>query len=417
MATSVIGKSALAGHSQSGLSRRLSLPMALLFGLGVTIGAGVYVLIGATVGRAGVYAPLAFALAAIVMAPTAASFAELATRYPVSAGEAAYVEAGFGSRWLAFSVGCLVVATAVFSAGAVAVGSAGYLQALMPLPSTLLVSAIVVSMGAIAAWGILQSSTFIAGLTLIEVGGLLVVIVAGFLHAPNVAATVVSPTTVLAISVPWSGVLSATMLAFFAFVGFEGLANIAEEVKNPTWTLPRAIALTLVISTTLYILIAWIALRSVSQVELAASTAPLSLVFERVTDASPVIISLIAVVATANGIVVQIIMAARVLFGLADRGLMPRQLAAVNATTQTPLLATALATIAVLALALMFPIENLADTTSRLTLIVFAFVNVALVLLKRKHVPLKAQTFQVPLWVPVTGSALCLGLLLLTLLL
>jgi amino acid transporter len=78
------------------LARRLTLPMTVLFGLGVTIGAGIYVLIGATVGRAGMHAPLAFVLAALVMAPTAASFAEFAARYPVSAGEAAYVEVGFG---------------------------------------------------------------------------------------------------------------------------------------------------------------------------------------------------------------------------------------------------------------------------------------------------------------------------------
>ena len=93
--------------AQPPLVRSLNLPLAVLFGLGVTIGAGIYVLIGATAGRSGMHAPIAFLLAALVMAPTAASFAELASRMPVSAGEAAYVRAGFGSDRLALFVGCV----------------------------------------------------------------------------------------------------------------------------------------------------------------------------------------------------------------------------------------------------------------------------------------------------------------------
>ena len=79
------------------LARRISLPLLVLYGLGVTIGAGIYVLIGGTAEKAGFYAPISFLLAAIVVAFTGFSYAELSTRYPVSAGEAAYVKEGFRS--------------------------------------------------------------------------------------------------------------------------------------------------------------------------------------------------------------------------------------------------------------------------------------------------------------------------------
>ncbi len=406
-----------AATDRHALSRSLTLPLALLFGLGVTIGAGIYVLIGATVGHAGAYAPLVFIAAALVMAPTAAAFAELAVRFPVSAGEAAYVEAGFSSRWLGLIAGCLVIVIAVVSAAAITRGSAGYIQSLVPSPLWLIIAIVVLVMGGVAAWGIVQSASLTAVMTLIEIIGIVAIIAAGFLAAPDAATTASPlegrvPTGSLTAALPLSGFVSATLLAFFAFVGFEGLANIAEEVKDPARTLPRAMGLTLAISTLLYILVAMVALRVVPQAELAASPAPLSLVYERATGASPLIVSLIAVVSTVNGIVVQIVMAARVLYGMASRGLLPPALARVNATTHTPLLATGIATTTILALALSFPLERLAETTSRLTLVVFALVNAALIRLKTLEAPRAEPAFRVPLWVPVCGLVLCLALLL-----
>src|SRR5947208_1147937 len=100
------------------LERSLSLLQATLYGLGVTIGAGIYVLVGAATARAGMYAPLAFLLAAVLMALSAASFAELAGRLPVAAGEAAYVRAAFRSDKMAVGVGLLVVAIAIVAAAA-----------------------------------------------------------------------------------------------------------------------------------------------------------------------------------------------------------------------------------------------------------------------------------------------------------
>ncbi len=127
------------------LRRRLGLPLLVLYGTGITIGAGIYVLIGAVAGHAGSYAPWSFVLAAIVMALTVASYAELSTRFPVSAGEAAYVKAAFHSRILSTSTGLLTIAIGVVSASAVTLGSAGYIKQFIDLPQGLIVIAVVVA--------------------------------------------------------------------------------------------------------------------------------------------------------------------------------------------------------------------------------------------------------------------------------
>jgi amino acid transporter len=106
----------------------------VLYGLGVTIGAGIYVLIGIAAGRSGLLAPLAFLVSAVVLAPVAAVFAELGTRMPVSASEAAYVEAAFGRRRSDLTAGLLVIATAIVSGATISAGSAGYISAFVELP-------------------------------------------------------------------------------------------------------------------------------------------------------------------------------------------------------------------------------------------------------------------------------------------
>ena len=308
-------------------------------------------------------------------------------------------------------MGALVVAIAIVSAAAIARGSAGYLYSVIPIQIPILVTAVIICMGAAAAWGILQSATLIGLMTLIELGGLLAIVMAGAANWTDMTPTETANAPDLSQIITWGGVLSATMLAFFAFVGFEGLVNIAEEVKEPSKTLPRAIALTLIISTVLYVLVSLIALRAVSRGELAVANAPLSLVFERVTGVSPFVISVVAIIATANGIIVQIVMAARVLYGLAKQGLVPRFFANVNARTQTPLIATVVSTASIMLLALAFPLEGLAEATSRLTLIVFALVNAALIRLNRRPT-LAAAPFTVPALVPKLGLILCTTLLL-----
>jgi basic amino acid/polyamine antiporter, APA family len=182
---------------------------------------------------------------------------------------------------------------------------------------------VVPAMGAIAARGILESVSFAGVMTIIELGGLAMVIAAGFLFEPDIVFRLPEMLPLNGDSGIWSGIFTAFLLAVFAFIGFEGIVNIAEEVKDPSRTLPRAIIYTLLISTVLYVLVMWVALIAVGPAELAASEAPIALVFERLTGTTPRFMSAIAIVAVLNGIVVNIIMASRILYGLSRQGVLP----------------------------------------------------------------------------------------------
>ncbi|MET0706774.1 MAG: APC family permease [Tardiphaga sp.] len=391
------------------LRRRLGLSLLVLYGIGITVGAGIYVLIGAVAGHAGVYAPWAFGLAAVAMAFTVASYAELSTRFPVSAGEAAYVRAAFGSRTVSTATGLLTVAIGVVSAATVTLGSAGYIGQFVDLPQGALVIIVVALLAAVAAWGILESVVVASIFTLVELGGLLIIIVAAVMTDVPIGAALAKlpPLETGALS----GIAFASLLAFFAFIGFEDLANVVEEAKDPQRNLPRAMVLTLLISTALYILVTAVAVSVVPIEQLSASPAPLSLVFHRLAGVSPAAISAIAVVATLNTILAQMTMAARVIYGMARQGDLPGVLGSVHPRTATPLPATALIAAAVAGLAWTIPFVRLAEWTSVATLAVFALVNVALLRLKWRG-EASAQTHAtVPAWCPALGLASCIAMI------
>ena len=391
------------------LRRSLTLPLLTLYGLGVTVGAGIYVLIGTTVAEAGAYAWLAFLLAAIVVGFTAFSYAELATRYPVSAGEAAYVEAGFRRQRLSTAIGLLVAVSGLVSASAISVGASGYLAALTGLPAFVLIIGLVISMGVLAWWGITQSVTVAAIVTVIEIMGLSFVIFWGFgmSEHPGVPATDLLPPLQGA---HWGSIISASLLAFFAFIGFEDMVNVAEEVKNPSETFPRAIIYTLLIATVLYVATCIAVLISVPMELLAGSSAPLTLVFANAPDSIQVGFAAVAVVATVNGVLIQMIMSSRVLYGMAARGNLPGMFARLSVKHQTPTVATALVVLCILGLSLFLPIERLAGWTSQIILVVFVCVNLSLVAIKRRPAP-TGRHFSVPLFVPVCGIVTSLALL------
>lgn len=394
------------------LSRTLGLGLLILYGLGITVGAGIYVLIGAAADRAGAYAPIGFVIAAVVMGLSAASFAELAGRMPVSAGEAAYVRAGFRSDAMGLLVGGLVIAAAVVAAAAITTGAVGYIRAFVVLPPWLLAASVLLVMGTIAAAGILESATVAAVMTLIEVGGLVLVIGGGIAANPQLLLDAAAIWPGAGHAAAWPGIFGAALLAFFAFIGFEGMVNLAEEVREPERTIPKAIFATLAIATVLYILVLLVAMSAVDRNELARSEAPLVLVFARVTSAPLQIMAAIAIVAALNGIIAQIVLAARVTYGLAGQGSLPEILGKVHPRTRTPLLATALATLAAIVLALFFPIDRLADTTSQIMLTIFVLVNASLAILKWRGEPPPRNGFVAPIAIPVLGCASCLLLLL-----
>ncbi|MCA0927612.1 APC family permease [Ruegeria profundi] len=383
------------------LKRALTTPMLTLYGLGVTVGAGIYVLVGATAQIAGPYAAFSFVVAALVVSLTALSYAELATRYPVSAGEAAYVAAGFQRDWMAVVVGLAVAASGVISASAIAIGAASYLHALTGFGTPLLTVGVVLIMGLIALWGITESVFIAAVITVIEIAGLLFVIGWGVSeHDPQgyAVTSMIPPLEPGA----WKSIFAASLLAFFAFVGFEDMANVAEEVKEPTRTIPKAILLTLALATVLYLGTSITVLNVVPIDRLANSAAPLALVFSEAPETIKKGFSAVAIVATVNGVLIQMIMASRVIYGLADRGHLPKILAIVPKATRTPVVATLLVVATILLLTQTLPIGLLAERTSQIVLGVFVLVNLSLILLKRA--PAKAeQHFDVPLIVPVLG--------------
>jgi len=398
----------LPSQPAAALQRRLSLPLLVLYGIGITIGAGIYVLIGAVAGHAGSYAPWSFVLAAVVMAFTVGSYAELTTRFPVSAGEAAYVRAAFRSRAASTLTGLLTIVIGIVSSAAVALGAAGYIAQFTDWPPSAVVALLLAVLGAVAAWGILESVLLASLFTLIEAGGLLVIIVAGFqAQVPLASALAVPPLDIATLS----GIGYASLLAFFAFIGFEDLANVVEEAKVPQRDIPRAMVLTLIISTVLYVAVAAIAVAAVPVAELAASPAPLSLVFRTLAGVSPATISVIAIVATLNTILAQMTMAARVVYGLARQGDLPGFAGRVHPKTATPLIATALIVAATLALALLVPFERLAEGTSLATLVVFALVNLALLRLRHRKIHTDGPHIRVPLWVPAAGFVSCLAMM------
>jgi amino acid transporter len=387
------------------LRRSLNLPLLTLYGLGTTIGAGIYALVGEIAGVAGYGAPFSFLIAAVVAAFTACSFAELSARYPRAAGAALYVQQGFGISRLSLLVGLLVALAGVVSAAALVNGFSGYLQAYLNLERVWVIVAVTLAMGGLAAWGISQSVVVAAVITLVEIGGLLLVIGVGAHELTALperwqeflpgGGTGVSATLIL---------LGVT-LAFYAFIGFEDMVDVAEEVKDVRKTMPRAILLTLGISALLYFVLMVSALLALSPAELAATGAPLATLYAEHTGEPAVVIGVIAMFAIINGALVQIVMASRVLYGLGSRGQLPAVLAWVSPTTRTPLLATAVATGAVLALALYGRLAGLAATTSLLMLTIFALVNLALWRVKGRG-PAPESAYEFPRAFPLIGFLL-----------
>jgi APA family basic amino acid/polyamine antiporter len=392
------------------LRRRLTLPLLTLYGLGVTIGAGIYVLVGATAARAGMYAPISFLLAAVVVAFTGFTYAELATRYPVSAGEAAYIKKGLGAPKLSLLIGLMVVASGVVSTAAVAIGAAAYLREFVPLSPDLLTAMVILLVGLVAIWGILESVLLAALFTVIEIIGLCLVVYYGLASEPTALENIgqlLPPFEAKA----WSGIFAAGLLAFFAFVGFEDIANVAEEVKDPRRTLPLGIILTLIIATLTYFIVVSVVVLVVPMSELSQSAAPLALIFKNAGTTMSGMFGVIAIFATINGALIQIIMASRVLYGLARQDSLPGFLAKVNPATRTPLNATLCVIAIVLVMAYFLPIDTLAEATSTIVLAVFAFVNLALLRVKLTTTAVEDEIFQVPFWVPVLGLLTSSGLL------
>ena len=385
------------------LKRSIGLPGMVFYGVGTMIGGGFYALLGKIVSSAGIFTPLALALSGALALLSAFSFAELSRRYPVSAGEVQYVDAAFGFSRLSQLVGVMVILTGVVSSATLCAATGGFLLDLTGAPSLVFIILTALLLTAIAAWGVSQSVAVVAAITLIEAGTLLLVIL---LSADSLTQ---APALLGEMAASWdqldaAALVGASFLAFYAFVGFEDMVNMAEETRNVKRTMPLAIFIAVGITVTLYLGVALVAISLEDRASLAEAHTPLALLLPR-GEYSGLVIGLISIMAGVNGALVQLVMASRVLYGMAGKQLAPAWFGRVNRRTRTPVRATLAAGVVVIILATSFSLSGLAATTSFIILGVFAMVNVALARLRWENDSTIA-------WLPLLAAACCTVMLL-----
>jgi len=382
------------------LQRRISLPLLVFYGIGTILGAGIYVLIGQVAGYAGYYTPVSFLVASMLAGLSAFSYAELSARFPRSAGEAVYIQEGFGHARLSRFVGLLIVAVGCISSATLSRGLLGYLAHFVSLPPDLVMILCIAILGGVVIWGIAESVWLASLMTLVEIGGLLLVIWVArpaFAHLPQQWPQLIpGPDMVL-----WSGVLIGAFVAFYAFIGFEDMVNVAEEVVRPQTTLPRGIILALLITTGFYFVVSVLSVLAVAPATLARQAAPLAYIYAQMTGREPDLIAFIGVASIINGILVQLVMASRILYGMSRSRWLPDWLGVVHPRTRTPIYATLVVALLILGFALWLPLLSLAKLTSFISLSIFILINLALLRIKRRGV--SSPGISVPLWIPACG--------------
>ncbi|SHJ83025.1 amino acid/polyamine/organocation transporter, APC superfamily [Arenibacter nanhaiticus] len=358
------------------LKKQLGTVQILLYGVGTMLGAGIYVLVGKVAGYAGTLAPLSFLVAGILAGLTAYSYSLLSPRFPKSGGEIVYVDNAFNSKRLATLVGWGVIFTGFISAAAIIKGFVGYLDVFIEFPDAFVIIVSMTLLSIIAIWGIGESLNVIGLITLMEVGGLLFVILIADIDLLKLTSQF-SQMFIKAPGYDVFAVFQGAFLAFYAFVGFEDLANVAEEAKNPKKSMPIAIMGSLFIALFLYIAIAVVAVVSLPLNQLAATNAPMAEILVAKGQHYAYIISLISLVAVLNGVLAQVIMGSRVLYGLAGQNSAPKLFYKVHKKYRTPVAATIVIGVGIAVLAIFVPIVQLANTTSYVIISVFVMVNLS----------------------------------------
>lgn len=396
------------------LKRTVTLPFLIFYGVGTMVGGGFYALMGKVAGLAGMATPLAFAITGVLALLTALSFAELSSRYPVSMGSARYVFEGYGNLRLSQLTGWLVIFSGVVSAATLAVASAGFLNEMLAVHPVIWVIVIVLVMVAVASWGIGEAVAVVTVITAIEVLALV------YIFGANVDGLAQFPARwkeLVALSGPsqfqWTAITAGSFVAFYAMIGFEDMVTLAEEVKDVRRVLPLAIIASILITTVLYVGVSTAAVLSLDTKVLADSPTPLAELVRHQGSTASSAIWLVSLVTGLNGALVQFIMAARVAYGMAQQGQAPAWMGKINSRTRTPARATLGAGTIALLLALLLPLTTLAKATSALLLVVFALVNLALWRIKGRDLqPIEAGGVRTPRWVPMTGFAVSLLILL-----
>lgn len=384
--------------------------MALtLYGVGDILGAGVYGLVGKAAGHMGNAVWLAFLASMIAAGLTGLSYASLGSRYPKAGGAAYVVHRAYNKTWLAYGIGLAVLASGLTSMATATRVFSGYLQGLTNegLPLWTIIVGFATVLALIVIRGIRETIWANSVCTLIELGGLAMVIIFGMQYIGSKdyldASTISNPTGDLGPAL----ILTGAVLTFYSFIGFEDILNVAEEVKDPQRTVPRGLVFAVVISSIIYMLVSLIAVSVVPANELAISSEPLVEVVRRSAPWFPSsLYSIIALFAVSNTALLNFVMGSRLVYGMAQQGLLPQRLAKVHPKRRTPYIAVVTLYVILLMLALSGDISSLARSTSVLLLLCFMIVNTALVILKfRKDEP--PGTFEVPVFVPLLGTLVC----------
>ena len=355
-------------------------------GVGIIIGAGIYVLLGAATAEAGNAVWLSFGLAAALCGLTGLSYAELASMFPNAGAEYDYTRRVFAERW-AFLVGWTMVVGLMVAAAAIAVGFAHYLQYFVGVPLAVGAVALLAFDAGVALSGIHRSARLTLALSALQVVGLLVVIVIGIPHLG-------SENLVAGASV--SGVLGGAALVFFAFIGFDEVITLAEETRNPTKVIPRALLSALAISTALYMVVAIAAVSVIGATALAGSTRPLADVMAHVLGGrAEGAVAVVALITTMNTSLLALTAASRLTYGMADSGALPASLAKVSPATRVPAVAIVVVGVGAIAFACVGDLTFIASVTDFAVYIVFLAVNAAVIALRRRA-PNQQRPFRTP---------------------
>jgi APA family basic amino acid/polyamine antiporter len=390
------------------LKRSLGLFEVTAYGVGIILGAGIYALIGPAAGLAGNALWMSFGIAAVIATITGLSYAELGSMYPKASAEYIFSQKAFNHRSLSFLIGWLMIYITIVASATVALGFGGYLFALTGMPVIASAILLVVILTGFNLWGMKESSKLNVVLTIIEAGGLLLIISLAFGHFGSVNYFETS-------GVP-NGIFLAAILVFFAYLGFEDIDRVSEETKNPRRTIPLALLISIAITTVLYMGVSIAAVSIMPWQQLAASPAPLADAAASVLPGSGTFISLIALCAIASTVLVLLISGSRLIYGMSSEGSLPRPLKIIHPVRRTPWIAVLLIGGAAAALTLVGKIQLVAEMTDLGAFMVFVVVNLAVITLRYTR-PSECRPFKVPFSIgrfpilPALGVAFCVYML------
>ncbi|MGV9324598.1 APC family permease [Streptosporangium sandarakinum] len=406
MAEAVVGSET----GKQSLKRVIGRKVLLLFVVGDILGAGIYALVGKVAGYVGGALWLPFLVAFVLAALTATAYAELVGKYPRAAGAALYANKAFGVPFVTFMVAFAVLMSGITSASAAARAFGGnYLGEFVTLPTVVGALIFLGLVTLVNFAGISESVRVNVVLTIIEAFGLLVIVAIGIYALVSGEGEPARAVQFHPVNGAFLGVLGGTALAFYSLLGFEDSVNLAEECRDPQRDFPRALFGGLTVAALIYMAVAFTATMLVDTRTLTESTGPLLEVVKVAGLAfPPKLFALIALLAVGNTALINMLMASRLVYGMAREGIVPGVFAAVHHRRSTPWVAILFTVGIAVALVVTGDVSGLADTTVLLLLCVFALVNVAVLVLRKD--PVEHGHYRAPSWMPALGAVVCVAL-------